>query len=68
MAYSPKGPFRLVTVNNNPERAQRLIGRVVADLKDRYAIDYVGNCIGTLNTSDCCWRKNLIRACRPGGG
>lgn len=65
MASSPQGPFRLVTVNNNPERAQRLIGKVVADLKDKYTIDYVGNCIGTLNALKFCWRKSLIRGCRP---
>lgn len=41
---APVGPFRLVTVNNAPERAKRLIGQVVEDLKDRYTIDYVGNC------------------------
>lgn len=45
----PKGPFRLVTVNNVPERAKRLIGRMVEDLKDRYTIDYVGNCISELS-------------------
>ncbi|EXK27050.1 hypothetical protein FOMG_16488 [Fusarium oxysporum f. sp. melonis 26406] len=40
----PKGPYRLVTVNNAPERAKRLIGRVVEDLKDQYTIEYVANC------------------------
>lgn len=40
----PKGPYRLVTVNNTPERAKLLIGRVASDLADRYTIDYVGNC------------------------
>ena len=42
-----KGPYRLVTVNNAPERAKRLIGRVVEDLGGRYEIYYVGNCIST---------------------
>ncbi|KAI1027803.1 hypothetical protein LB503_011893 [Fusarium chuoi] len=42
---TPKGPYKLVTVNNAPERAKRLIGRVVNDLKDQYTIDYVTNCI-----------------------
>lgn len=32
----PAGPFfRLVTVNTAPDRARRLIGRVVEDVKDR---------------------------------
>ncbi|TDZ13439.1 hypothetical protein C8035_v004459 [Colletotrichum spinosum] len=41
---SPKGPYRLITVNNAPERAKRLIGRMVEALKDQYTIDYVANC------------------------
>ena len=41
---SPKGPFRLVTVNTAPERAQRLIGRVADTLKDRYIIIHEANC------------------------
>jgi hypothetical protein len=45
---TPKGPYRLVTVNNAPERAKRVIGQVVEELKDRYTIDYVANCIGIL--------------------
>ena len=40
----PSGPYRLVTVNNAPERAKRLIGRVVESLKDRYTIIHVANC------------------------
>ncbi|KAL4972552.1 hypothetical protein BDW66DRAFT_120328 [Aspergillus desertorum] len=41
---SPKGPFTLVTVNTAPERAKRLIGRMVEALKDRYTIIHVDNC------------------------
>lgn len=41
---TPKGPFRLVTVNTAPERAQRLIGRVADTLKDRYIIIHEANC------------------------
>lgn len=41
---APKGPFRLVTVNTAPERAKRLIGRVVEALKDQYTIIHVDNC------------------------
>jgi hypothetical protein len=41
---APSGPYRLVTVNNSPERAKRLIGRVVEALKDRYTIIHVANC------------------------
>ncbi|KAL2172038.1 hypothetical protein VTG60DRAFT_775 [Thermothelomyces hinnuleus] len=40
---APAGPFRLVTVNTAPDRAKRLIGRVVEDVKDRYAITHVAN-------------------------
>ena len=38
------GSYRLVTVNNAPERAKQLVGRVVNDLKDRYTIIHVANC------------------------
>lgn len=41
---TPKGPFRLVTVNTAPERAFRLIGRVTHALKDRYTIIHAANC------------------------
>ncbi|KAL1649910.1 hypothetical protein SLS58_001286 [Diplodia intermedia] len=40
---APLGPFKLVTVNNAPERAKRLIGRVVEDVKDKYTIIHAGN-------------------------
>lgn len=39
----PIGPFKLVTVNTAPERAKRLIGRVVEDVKDKYTIIHSGN-------------------------
>ncbi|GAB1211566.1 hypothetical protein ATERTT37_000689 [Aspergillus terreus] len=41
---TPKGPFRLVTVNTAPERAKRLIGRMIEALKDRYTIIHEANC------------------------
>ncbi|KXS95874.1 hypothetical protein AC579_4445 [Pseudocercospora musae] len=44
LAEAPKGPYKLVTVNTAPDRAKRLIGRVVDALKDRYEIKHVGNC------------------------
>ncbi len=40
---SPVGPFRLVTVNTAPERAKRLIGRVVEDVKEQYTIIHAAN-------------------------
>jgi hypothetical protein len=39
-----KGPFKLVTVNTAPERAKRLIGRMIESLKDQYDIEYIDNC------------------------
>ncbi|KAL1887145.1 hypothetical protein Sste5346_010416 [Sporothrix stenoceras] len=36
--------WRLLTVNTAPERATRLIGRMVEVLKDQYDIEHVGNC------------------------
>jgi hypothetical protein len=47
VTMSPKGPFRLVTVNTAPERAKRLIGRVAEALSDRYTIEHVANCEST---------------------
>lgn len=43
MSAQPLGPFKLVTVNTAPERAKRLIGRVVEDVKDKYTIIHAGN-------------------------
>ncbi|KAF5228490.1 hypothetical protein NXS19_004479 [Fusarium pseudograminearum] len=40
---SPKGPYRLMTVNTAPERAKRVIGAMVENLKESYTIDYVVN-------------------------
>ncbi|KAK0743698.1 hypothetical protein B0T18DRAFT_329766 [Schizothecium vesticola] len=39
----PIGPFKLVTVNTAPDRAKRLIGRVVEDVKDKYTIIHAAN-------------------------
>ncbi|KAH8911313.1 hypothetical protein BR93DRAFT_924004 [Coniochaeta sp. PMI_546] len=40
---APAGPYKLVTVNTAPERAFRLIGRVVEDVKDKYTIIHSAN-------------------------
>ncbi|KAK1780123.1 hypothetical protein QBC45DRAFT_409765 [Copromyces sp. CBS 386.78] len=40
---SPSGPYKLVTVNTAPDRAKRLIGRVVEDVKEKYTIIHAGN-------------------------
>ncbi|KIX03327.1 uncharacterized protein Z518_06879 [Rhinocladiella mackenziei CBS 650.93] len=42
---APNGPYKLVTVNTAPERAERLIGRVIEDLKDQYTIQHMTNSI-----------------------
>lgn len=43
---APIGPFKLVTVNTAPDRAKRLIGRVVEDVKDKYTITHSANAAG----------------------
>lgn len=43
----PIGPFKLVTVNTAPDRAARLIGRMIEILSDRYTILHVANIEGT---------------------
>ena len=40
---APSGPYKLVTVNTAPDRAKRLIGRVVEDVKDTYTLVHAGN-------------------------
>ena len=40
---APTGPFKLVTVNTAPDRAKRLIGRVVEDVKEQYTIIHAAN-------------------------
>jgi hypothetical protein len=39
----PLGPYKLVTVNTAPERAKRLIGRVVEAVKEKYTIIHAVN-------------------------
>ncbi|KAI7762987.1 hypothetical protein LZL87_011130 [Fusarium oxysporum] len=43
-ASTPNRAFRLLTVNNVPERAKKVIGQVVEELKICYRIEHVGNC------------------------
>lgn len=40
---TPKGPYTLCSVNTAPERAKRLIGRLVEDVKEEYTIEYLQN-------------------------
>jgi hypothetical protein len=47
MSQQRKESFRLVTVNTAPERAHRLIGRLIEQLQDRYEIEHVANCSST---------------------
>ncbi|KAK3323594.1 hypothetical protein B0T19DRAFT_401907 [Cercophora scortea] len=42
-ASQPAGPYKLITVNTAPDRARRLIGRVVEDVKEQYTILHVAN-------------------------
>jgi len=39
----PLGPFKLITVNTAPDRAKRLIGRVVENVRDKYTIIHSAN-------------------------
>ncbi|OBS29453.1 hypothetical protein FPOA_03389 [Fusarium poae] len=43
LGMSPRGPYRLMTVNTAPDRAKRVIGAMVENLKESYTIDYVVN-------------------------
>lgn len=53
----PAGPFKLVTVNSNPERAKKLCGRLVEEMRATHHIDYVANTTSKHNTSSG-WREN----------
>jgi hypothetical protein len=39
----PPETYRLVTVNSDPERAKRLVGRVIGDLQTQYTVIHVAN-------------------------
>ena len=40
---APKGSYKLCTVNTAPDRAKRLVGRVIEDVKEEYTILHVEN-------------------------
>jgi hypothetical protein len=59
----PIGPFKLVTVNTAPDRAKRLIGRIVEDVKDKYPIVHAANAAGR----DTGYAQHIFAAAdRPG--
>ncbi|KAK3688421.1 hypothetical protein B0T22DRAFT_439967 [Podospora appendiculata] len=47
----PTGPYKLITVNTAPDRARRLIGRVVEDVKEQYTILHVANVATNMDIS-----------------
>jgi len=55
---SPKGPYKLVTVNTAPERAKRLVGRMVEDLKEEYTIQHVANCESKQRFQSACMKTS----------
>lgn len=57
MSAQPLGPFKLVTVNTAPERAKRLIGRVVEAVKDKYTIIHSGNADSKMTLS---WNRDFF--------
>jgi hypothetical protein len=40
---SAQGPYKLVSVNTSSERAARMIGRLIEDVKDKYTIVHSAN-------------------------
>jgi len=61
----PIGPFRLVTVNTAPERAKRLIGQVVEDVKEKYSIIHVANASGKRLRRCTLWDKPTDSSMQP---
>lgn len=51
LLMAPKGPYKLCSVNKVPERAKRLIGRLVEDVKEEYTILYLANSESTRSLS-----------------
>jgi hypothetical protein len=58
----PKGPYKLCTVNTAPERAKRLIGRLVEDVKEEYTILYLANAESEFVFE---FSLGLIECCKP---
>ncbi|KAK0364676.1 hypothetical protein LTR91_023676 [Friedmanniomyces endolithicus] len=40
---APQESYKLVTVNNNPERAKMIVGKVIEAVKDQYTIVHAAN-------------------------
>lgn len=59
---APKGPYKLCTVNTAPERAKRLVGRVVEDVKEEYTIQHVENAESMFSGVTCCYLTTCFRA------
>jgi hypothetical protein len=55
-----KGFYKLCTVNKAPERAKRLIGRMVEDLKDEYRIEYLENVTSTFAFTIFAFLRTII--------
>lgn len=57
----PAGPFKLVTVNSNPERAKKLCGRLVEEMRATHHIDYVANTTSKQHTRSWMARASSAR-------
>ncbi len=56
---APSGPYKLVTVNTAPDRAKRLIGRVVENVKEKYTIIHAGNAASIDDV------RKVVEDCQP---
>ena len=43
MTSQSSSPYRLVSLNTSPERAKKVIGGVIENVKEKYSIVHVGN-------------------------
>ncbi|PMD65445.1 uncharacterized protein K444DRAFT_640349 [Hyaloscypha bicolor E] len=55
---APKGPYKLCTVNTVPERAKRVVGRLIEDVKDTYTITHVENAERLEDVKSMCERNH----------
>jgi hypothetical protein len=61
----PLGPFKLVTVNTAPERAKKIISRVVEAVKDKYTTLHTANVEGEQLNLQWCIRMRVVNTGAP---
>jgi hypothetical protein len=61
--HTPRGPYKLVSVNTSPERAKRLIARIIQDVKEKYVLVHSANADSEFYSSDLLVYMALVAVC-----